>query len=617
MAAQKKNTRLAQTLPNVAPRPATSSPFVTPAPFQFIPQIDMLGQATNIPTTYPAAPGLGGGAGGGVPSSAAPQQPVSMSPYLDDENPDYQPPLLPSPQLRMGYAPSAVAGEGTNLRGGQDNNNQTNQPTPTGSTLGYDQSSLGWNTDAVANFRPDLQGTQPDFTGGLAQNFTQQAPPTPYGAPQEQYDPKRAQEIMRALSFMPAISLLGGDFGYAQRLMPSLAAQAIGGDKAYFDEGQALNQKFLAGKAKAQQQDIANQVDFMKLGQAESEDFTKRQIAMATSRMAEEELKQKTMDMQERMLSGLRGSEMEREKIAMDFQNNLSLLTPEAQLQVNRNMLPAFRAFFGVGLPKDEAGNYVPLQRANPNEPTEKMMKQKLLDNLIDGMGKNPEFQTPEGQLSGLTQINYLMADLGYPPEFRFTRPLTANQSPTQRAQLGLDARKVATGERNAQTEAQRAATYAQSVANQYQLGKDKLKLDKEAQAYKEKALTGAYGPAMKMAGQMYNAQERIIANAAAKINSITGAKYDTMLSRLTFASPEAQKKLEPLVRPFMEQLTRAQEMSAYYSKILLSGAAAAGGGAPTTSLTPPPPSTGIAPPQPPGAVDPAEQELKSLLLGG
>lgn len=625
-AVQKTRARVVQSLPKTLPQPRAAWPPkpVTPydlSPMQFIPRIDMLG---NNPTSATDAPGAAGGAGSGLPSFAAPQQPEPIryigNPYLVGDTgardvnliPVDQPTTPPSP----GVAPVSTAAPRGNPRIAEF------QKDISGPPMGWNGSAQGWNPEDVLDFSPELAGTLPDFGGGSAASFAPRVQPSMIPAPQQQYDPQRAQEIMKALSFMPLVSLLGGDFGYAQRLMPNLAANAIAGDKARFDEGQVMNQRFMTGAAQANQNDIANQFEAQKLGQQAAEEFTKRAVARSSAAMAQQELLQKNKELQERALNNMRGSEAERVKVSQEYQAWLSQLTPEAQIAFDARLTDSFRAFWGVGLPRDEKGNPVPLQRANPNDPSQRMVRIQILNNLIDEIGKNPENQTPQGQQALLMQINALMSELDISPESMFTAPLTTNQSPTQKATLGLRQAELAVDQQRAATDRQRAAIYGQSVQNQFKLGMGQLSLREREQKVKE-AAAGAFGPQMKMAAAQYNAAQRTITAAAAKINQISGARYDSMLGRLVYPNAEAEKKNAPLVAPFLEQLQQGQRMSNYYNAILMQGlagqAGAVGGGAVSPMQIPEPPvvSTSVAPPPSRGAVDPDEEELKKLLQGG
>lgn len=571
----KKTTRLLATIPPYKPQAEPSvqnfNPFMPKVPQVQGLDLSALGGSNlqiGLPSYLPAQVGVQGMGG-----SDAPPDPYDLT----AENS----PTLPSPHMYTSRSGSPDAVVGGSI---QNSNQPTNQPMSPSNSRAIAPGSMFGSSQAIEDaltYAPQTQGTVPDFTGAGMRSFYQPPAETMIAPPMQQYDPARAAEISRALSFMPLISMLGGgDAGYASRALPGMIAQGVGGDMGRWNEGQSINQRFMQSIANARNADTANSFKAQELAQKGSEDFTKRAVATASAKMAQSELDQKVAEWKAKTSQGLVDSEMKRASTANEIQSWLSMLSPEAQVAWDRNTNPAYKQYYGVGLPKDEQGNPVPLTRANPNEPSERMMKQKLMDNLIEMSQKNPEYQTPEGQLQVFSMINSLMEELGITPDMMFTRPVTTNISPKDKAGIATDKAKLKIAGYNAETDRMRAGTYSRAVGTQGTIGLMNANTNR-MRADMQKAAAGAFGSQAKALSTGISVYDRMIVSTEEKLQALKKGGKDPITGKYIPISAKQLADNGPAIKALEDELKVQKErrgrLEGMFSTVITAGGGAAG----------------------------------------
>lgn len=553
-----KYTPTAKLMAAVPPYKAQVAPPPAPVNFNF----DTMPQSPiTAATMLPSGAEL---LGYGSTAQAVPQQPMGVASELRQD-----------PWASL-YVPTY---EGSQDATGQFLGNQfqlpTNQPALTATQAAAAQATSPGTSDSFVNqngpveglsYHAPTTGMTPVFGKG-ASDFLMSVPPTMVAPPQQQYDPRRAADILRAMSFLPLASMLtGGDANYGARLMPSIASAAIGGDKAYFDEGQALNSKYLQSIAAARGKDSENRINLMKLAQDASDDDTRRATEMAKASQAKSQLDLQAAQFRENTRQGLVEDQDKRTKTSQEIMSWLSMLEPDAQIAYVKNLSPTFRAYYGINLPSDGKGGFIPLKRANPNEPSQRMLTKSLVDGWMDALMKDPEHLTDAAQVQLIRNIDQGLAELGLDPQsyFSMQMPFTNPLSPKDKAQIAAEQAKVGIMGQNAQTERMRANTYGQSVSQQGANQRGMLSLAEKREA-RLAAAQGSFGEMAKVSSRNLNQVEGQIRSTTLAIQKLSNGHWDSLGNKWRPNTPKEILNTEPQLREMQAQLDRLNKMRTYW----------------------------------------------------
>lgn len=528
---------------------------------------------------------------------APPPAPVNFDFNTVPQSPITAAMMLPSGAEMLGYGSTAQAVsqqpdpfaslyvptyEGSQEATGQFLGNQfqlpTSQPALT-ATQAAAQAVRPASNDSFVNqggpvegltYQAKLDRATPRFERN-AQSFMQSVPQTMVAPPQEQYDPQRAMTILRTASFLPLASMLtGGSADFGARLMPGMATQAIAGDKAYFDAGQAINSKYLQSIAEARAKDASNRIDLMKLAQDASTDDTRRETERSRAEIAKSELDLKAAQFRENTRQGLVEDQDKRTKTAQEIMSWLSMLEPEAQIAYIKSLSPTYRAYYGLNLPTDGKGNLIPLKRANPNEPSDRMNSMTMIGKWMDALTKDPEHITDAMQYQLIRNINNELERLGMDPDSYFAQNLPATNplSPKDRASIAAEQARLGVLKYEAETGRMRAGTYDKSVGNQYKLGSRALD-QKMKENQRKAAIEGRFGAMAKTAATRLSAVESQITRTNSEIQKLSGGHWDSLGNKWRPNPPKQVLNNEPQLREMTEQLKRLNAQRAYWDATL------------------------------------------------